>query len=166
MLLAPPLTPRPNLSTGAFKPETKELQMTQLNQLRNRSGQSGFTLIELLIVVAIIGILAAIAVPSYQNYSNKAKYSEVVNATAPFKTGVEVCFNGGTALADCDAGSNGVPPAITSGLGNYVASVGVDGGTITATGSGAPLNVTYVLTPNATVTNWAKSGGCVNAGFC
>ena len=47
--------------------------------------QKGFTLIELMIVIAIIGILAAVAIPSYNNYTMKAKFSEVVLATAGVK---------------------------------------------------------------------------------
>jgi type IV pilus assembly protein PilA len=152
--------------------------MTNLNQLRNRSGQSGFTLIELLIVVAIIGILAAIAVPSYQSYSAKAKYSEVINATAPFKTGVEICAQANAnVLTTCDTATGGdsnIPAAISGGLGQYVATVAVVDGVITATGSGAaPLNSTYILSPAADAkgVSWSKTGlggtgTCVTAGIC
>ncbi len=153
--------------------------MTQLNQLRNRSGQSGFTLIELLIVVAIIGILAAIAVPSYQSYSNKAKFSEVINATAPYKTGVEICFqsNGGS-FTPCKTAATkdpNIPDAITvagGGLGKYVASLTVADGVITATGSGNdPLNSTYVLTPTSSAAGivWTLTTGtatCDEKGLC
>ena len=92
-----------------------------MTRITPRNGQSGFTLIELLIVVAIIGILAAIAVPSYQNYTRKAKFSEVVAAVAPFKLGVEQCFQEQGSLANCTNGSNGVPEA-TSGDAGFVAN--------------------------------------------
>ncbi len=143
----------------------------QLNQIRNRSGQSGFTLIELLIVIAIIGILAAIAVPSYQSYTARARFTEVLNATAPFKMGIEACLQS-NAIGACDNGTNGVPANNASGYG-MVASVTVHDTTnaVTATAvSTSGLNgQTVTLTPtggNGAAVTWATTGSCQAAGMC
>lgn len=133
--------------------------------------QQGFTLIELMIVVAIIGILAAIAVPAYQNYTKKAKYTEVVLATSPFKIGVEECYQSTNDITTCDAGSNGVPSAIASNGAGVVDTIAVTDGVITATAddNGSPdLDAkTYILTPTATsgILTWAASGTAVTAGW-
>ena len=134
--------------------------------------QAGFTLLELLMVIAVIGILATIAVPRLQNYSNKARFTEVINATTPYKVAVERCLTEHTAT-DCDAGSNGIPMGFTVAQGR-VASVGVVDGEITATGVAAefPNNGAsapdYKLTPtsgNNGVT-WAVKGSCGTDGLC
>lgn len=137
---------------------------------------SGFTLIELMIVVAIIGILAAIAIPNYQNYTNKAKFTEVVQATAPYKLAVEVCVHSTGALTACGNGSNGVPAAYTaaSATTGYTASVTTSAaGVITATSQqitvGSTTAFTYILTPSLDSTgrvNWATSGTCTANGLC
>ena len=79
-----------------------------MRKLRINHNEKGFTLIELMIVIAIIGILAAIAVPQYQTYTNRARFSEVVLATTPYKTAIEVSAQTGriTALNQANPGTN------------------------------------------------------------
>jgi len=137
-----------------------------------RKIQQGFTLIELMIVVAIIGILAAVAIPNYQTYTKKAKFTEVVQATSPFKLAVEGCFQETQDITTCVGGANGVPTGPTAASG-YVLSVTVGAtGTVTATGTSTVTGVTFILTPSpvsqGTGSNltWAKSGTCTTSGLC
>lgn len=137
--------------------------------------QTGFTLIELMIVVAIVAILAAIALPAYQTYTQKARFSEVIAATGPAKTAIDICVQ--TSGADC------VTPAESSVSGAKtttanVASVEISaddeaGGpfTITATGTDAVGGYNYIMSGEVESgrviwTQPVSTATCVAAGVC
>ena len=109
-----------------------------------------------MIVIAIIGILAAIALPAYQTYTNKAKFSEVILATSPYKTAMEIAVQarGATLLASLNDSELGIPAPIAAGssVGQYVGTVTVATGVITATSTGlGAVDSTYLL--NAEIIN-------------
>ncbi len=151
--------------------------------------QKGFTLIELMIVVAIIGILAAVAIPSYQNYTKKAKFTEVVQATAPLKQAVDECIQGlglasgdtiGTlGTSDCSHGHNGVPGGVSAtGFINSInvsaaGVITVQSGTTGAAAGGKILDsaaaYTYIIMPAVDANgsgSWTVTGTCLAAALC
>ncbi len=134
--------------------------------------QSGFTLIELMIVVAIVAILAAIAMPAYQTYVKKANFSEVVAATGPAKTAIEVCVATNQGDNGCATqATNATSGAFSTAKVASVTATGTGPYTITATGSGAAGTDTYILTGTIDATTssrltWAASGTCKTNGTC
>lgn len=107
-----------------------------------------FTLIELMIVIAIIAILATIAIPSYNSYTQKAALSELLQASASYKSDVELCIYNTTDFKNCSGGSNGIQANKTAGNETkYLNTVTVTSGAITVTGKGSLENYSYTLAP-------------------
>ncbi len=143
-----------------------------MKNINIKKAQQGFTLIELMIVVAIIGILAALALPAYQTYTKKARFAEVVMATSPIKTSIDICYQKEDSLALCDTDAKVGADTAGAAAGDYVASVAITAATaaITSTGSAAVDGETFILTPTDAgglgALQWAESGTCETAGLC
>ena len=133
--------------------------------------QSGFSIVELMSVIAIIAILVAGGVPTYQHLIRKARYSELINAAAPYKAAVELCYQTTGELTDCDNGKQSIPAAITTGrLDGLVDSLTVTNGRITVTPKkeyGLNKQDTFELKPSIRnhQLNWQRAGGAVTAGY-
>lgn len=126
--------------------------------------RSGFSLIELMIVVTIIGILSMIAIPSYQQYVKRARFSEVITATAPFKLAVALALQEGVSASELFNGVNGIPDKTLPT--KNLAEIIVKNGVITATASKLVDKLTYILKPNENGSIWDISGSCMKAGLC
>jgi type IV pilus assembly protein PilA len=127
---------------------------------------SGFTLMELMVAIAIVGILAAFAIPAYIDYVNKARFNEVVQSAAAYKTAVATCI---MVLGDkdtCSQGQNGIPVPQPS---KNIDILRIEKGMILAQGKGnPPLNATYSLQAelNANGVEWVIGGTCSKLGLC
>ncbi len=125
---------------------------------------TGFSLIELMIVIAIIGILSVIAIPSYQNYTKRARFAEVIAASAPYKTAVSLALQQGLPLTELNNGEHGIPASPTAS--KNLANLTVSNGIITATATEIADNASYILTPNANGSIWSVSGSCLESQLC
>ena len=140
-----------------------------------KAAEGGFSLMELLVTVAIIAILLGVGLPVYNNYTAKAKFSEIIQAVAPYKTAADMAVQLGAAdIAELDSGSNGIP----SGIGadnsyyKYVASINVNDGVISAQARdiNADDEPTYIL--KSTIVNglleWSldTSSTCLAQALC
>jgi len=125
---------------------------------------TGFTLIELLIVIAIISILASLTIPSYQQYLKRARFTEVILATSPYKIAVSIDAQEGTPLSELNLGTHDIPTAPTPT--KNLASIDVHQGAITATATTEAGGYTYILTPDETGSQWTISGTCLAARVC
>ena len=149
-------------------------------RVQQKAQQQGFTLIELMIVVAIVAILAGIGMPAYQNYSKRAEFSEVIAATGPIKTAVELCaqmegltssdtFTKDTGDKCGLAGKKGIPADDATVRGHVKSTayeVTSSGAVITATDN---QNVTYTLTAamdSSGRVGWSQGGTCSDNGYC
>lgn len=138
--------------------------------------QQGFTLIELMIVVAIVAILAGVGMPAYQNYTKRAQFTEVVAATGPIKTGLELCaqIEGIDKFVLTEAGcgvlgKKGIPsaPAAYGELKSIALTVVSDEIVVTASNNDTTA-ITYTLTGavSAGRVTWSAGGDCVDLGYC
>ncbi len=136
---------------------------------------AGFSLIELLIVMVIVAVLSVVALPVYQTYVGRAKFTEVIQATAPYKIAAEIAWqNTATSLTDLDAGSHGIPDA-TGSNDREIKSITMVAGVITATANTVVdennAGVTYVLQAHDFSGGiiWkvdAANSSCKNLGYC
>jgi type IV pilus assembly protein PilA len=161
------LKPAPEEKTGL---PLKDDAMNKTSLFR----QGGFTLIELMIVVAIVAILAAVALPAYQTYTKRAKFSEVIAATGPAKTAIEVCAQSGG--SNCTASANGalsgaVKTANVATV-NVTADDDADGPwKVTATGTDEVDGSNFIMEGEVSGGRvlWKQPGSdstCINDGLC
>ncbi|OGT47225.1 MAG: hypothetical protein A3E83_02230 [Gammaproteobacteria bacterium RIFCSPHIGHO2_12_FULL_41_20] len=125
---------------------------------------NGFSLIELMIVIAIISILSMLAIPSYQQYTQRARFTEIILATTPFKTAIALALQQGIPINELMINTHDIPsaPAATKNL----ATLTVEKGVITATSTSSAGEATLILTPNMDGSQWTVSGSCLKVGLC
>lgn len=131
---------------------------------------AAFSLIEIMIAIAIIAILTAIALPSYMFYLHRARYTEIIQAAAPYKIAINECFQTEDSLSQCNAGENGIPIWQPGGKQTAIATITVQQGKITITPrdhAGITADDQYILTavPEQHRLIWQTSGGGKARGY-
>lgn len=138
------------------------MKMFTINTVNNTV--NGFSLIELMIVIAIISILAVSALPSYQVYTQRARFTEVITATEPFKIAVALAIQQNIPLNEIHSGTFGIPHSPPSS--KNVSHITVENSLITATATTLAGGATYILRPSADGTSWSIEGTCLAKGLC
>ena len=91
-------------------------------------------------------------------------------ATADYKNSAEIAVHSGraTLASDLDAGAFGIPAANSGIISQFVASVTIENGIITAVSQNLGNDSSYTLT--ATIANngirWVEGGACIPEGLC
>ena len=133
------------------------------------------TLLELMIVIAIVGILATVAIPQYGAYATRAKFADVVAQTRLVKLGVELCLQEEGPPDNCNGGGlatdhHAIPADIPPPGKNYLLSLSVSRGVITAQGNSEVGDATYVLSPlpRSGAVHWEidESSTCLELSYC
>lgn len=135
--------------------------------------KKGFTLIELMIVIAIVAILATVAIPSYQNYTKKAAITELIQASAPYRSEVEICIYNTGSKSQCNGGAKGIQANVSNtNSAKRIKAISVTAGKIKVEGQGTLENIHYELTPEGTAatgvswTSKCSDAELFPAGFC
>ena len=142
------------------------VRATRIGSTHRLPDHAGFTLLELLVVITIVSILALLAIPAYGNYRDRARISEGVAQTGPFKTAVVEYYlinnawpSDNTVVGMTGSSASKTVQAITVGPVPAPGSI-----TVTYSTTAFPAlvgNNILIFTPVAsqTVINWDCKGG-------
>ncbi len=121
-----------------------------------QQNKSGFTLLELLVVISIIGMLASVFVFSYSGWTDKARlantksFSQSIRSKVGFNVVGSWTFDDSTAVDVSGNNNNGTIYGATP-------VTGVMGNALSFDGSSDYIITPTRLTPESTITAWAKT---------